>query len=88
MMNRVHRFLYWNMNYDVEHHMFPTVPYHALPALHADVAADMPPVYPSMVAAYREIIPAVARQRHDPSYFVQRPLPVAGTQQVMQQAVS
>ena len=25
-MNRVHRFLYWNMNYHVEHRMFPLVP--------------------------------------------------------------
>ncbi len=31
-MNPVFRFLYWNMNYHVEHHMFPMVPYHALPA--------------------------------------------------------
>jgi Na+-transporting NADH:ubiquinone oxidoreductase subunit F len=30
-MNPIHRFLYWNMNYHVEHHMFPLVPYHALP---------------------------------------------------------
>ena len=30
-MMPVHRYLYWNMNYHVEHHMFPLVPYHALP---------------------------------------------------------
>ena len=30
-MNPVLRFLYWNMNYHVEHHMFPMIPYHALP---------------------------------------------------------
>ena len=29
-MNPVLRFLYWNMNYHIEHHMFPMVPYHAL----------------------------------------------------------
>ncbi len=28
-MNRLHRYLYWNMNYHIEHHMFPLVPYHA-----------------------------------------------------------
>ena len=39
-MNPVFRFLYWNMNYHVEHHMFPMVPYHALPALHAEMKAD------------------------------------------------
>ena len=30
-MNPVSRWIYWNMNYHVEHHMFPMVPYHALP---------------------------------------------------------
>ena len=41
-MNPLHRYLYWNMNYHVEHHMFPLVPYHALPRLHELVKADMP----------------------------------------------
>ena len=36
-MNPVLRFLYWNMNYHVEHHMFPMVPYHALPKLHEEM---------------------------------------------------
>ena len=29
--NPIFRFICWNMNYHVEHHMFPLVPYHALP---------------------------------------------------------
>jgi fatty acid desaturase len=74
-MNPINRFLYSNMNFHIEHHMFPTVPYHALPALHEAVKDDMPPTYPSILAAYREIIPAVRRQGKDPSYFVARPLP-------------
>ena len=41
-MNPLFRFLYWNMNYHVEHHMFPMVPYHALPGLHEAIKADMP----------------------------------------------
>lgn len=31
------RFLAWNMPYHAEHHIFPQVPYHNLPALHGDV---------------------------------------------------
>ena len=61
-MNPIFRFLYWNMNYHVEHHIFPTVPYHALPKLHEAIKADCPPPYPSSIAAYREIIPALLRQ--------------------------
>ncbi len=75
MMNPVFRFLYWNMNYHVEHHMFPMVPYHALPKLHAAVAADCPTPYASLLEAYREIVPALRRQRRDPSHFVVRVLP-------------
>lgn len=76
-MNPVLRFLYWNMNYHVEHHMFPMVPFHALPRLHAAIQADTPPAYPSTVAAYAEIVPALLRQTRDPSYHVVRPLPQA-----------
>jgi Na+-transporting NADH:ubiquinone oxidoreductase subunit F len=78
-MNPVSRFIYWNMNYHVEHHMFPLVPYHALPQLHEMVKADCPPPYTSLWAAWREILPAVLRQRRDPSYHVKRQLPVTST---------
>ncbi len=74
-MNPINRFLYWNMNYHVEHHMFPLVPYHALPALHETVKDDMPTPYPGILAAWREIIPAVLRQVKDPAYHVKRTLP-------------
>ena len=76
-MNPVNRFLYWNMNYHVEHHMFPLVPYHALPRLHALVKDDMPPPYPNILSAWREIIPTVRRQMKDYGYYVRRPLPAA-----------
>jgi fatty acid desaturase len=75
MMNPVFRFLYLNMNYHVEHHMFPMVPYHALPALHEAVKADCPTPYRGLIDAYREIIPTLWRQRRDPSHFVRRNLP-------------
>ena len=74
-MNRVHRFLYWNMNYHIEHHMFPLVPYHALPKLHEVVKKDMPKPYKSIWDAYKEIIPALTRQAKDPEYYVKRELP-------------
>ncbi|VWB49915.1 fatty acid desaturase [Burkholderia lata] len=76
-MNPVFRFLYWNMNYHVEHHMFPMVPFHALPKLHEAVKADMPPPYRSTLAAYAEIVPALVRQTRDPSHYVVRPVPDA-----------
>jgi Na+-transporting NADH:ubiquinone oxidoreductase subunit F len=74
-MNPISRFIYWNMNYHVEHHMFPLVPYHALPPLHELIKDDCPPPYPSIAAAWREILPATLRQVKDPAYHVKRPLP-------------
>jgi fatty acid desaturase len=78
-MNPVFRFLYMNMNYHIEHHMFPMVPFYNLPKLHATIKDQCPAPYPSLYAAYREIIPAVRRQLDDPSFFVQRPLPNEAT---------
>jgi fatty acid desaturase len=74
-MNPLFRFLYWNMNYHVEHHMFPMAPYHALPKLHEAIKADCPEPYPSTIAAYREIIPTLLRQVRDPTYHAVRRLP-------------
>ena len=74
-MNFINRYLYWNMNYHVEHHMFPLVPYHALPRLHQAVKEDMPTPYRSLLHAWTEIIPSVLRQVKDPAYHVKRKLP-------------
>jgi fatty acid desaturase len=76
-MNPISRFIYWNMNYHVEHHMFPMVPYHALPALHEEMKADCPPAYASLWEAYKEIVPTILRQLVDPTHFVRRRLPEA-----------
>ena len=76
-MNFINRFLYWNMGYHVEHHMFPLVPYHALPKLHELVKADMPTPYNGIVDAYKEIIPTIVRQAKEPDYYKKRELPTA-----------
>ena len=74
-MNPISRFMYWNMNYHVEHHMYPLVPYHALPDLHKEVIDDCPPPYRSILTAWREILPSILRQVKDPTYCVKRTLP-------------
>lgn len=73
--NRVLRFLYWNMNYHVEHHMFPMVPYHALPKLHEAMKADCPEARPSLWAATKEVLAALRKQKDDPAYVIVKPLP-------------
>jgi fatty acid desaturase len=74
-MNPIFRFIYWEMNYHVEHHMFPMVPYHALAKLHRELKADMPKPYNSSWEALREVFFTILRQAKDPTYFVHRQLP-------------
>jgi fatty acid desaturase len=74
-MNPIFRFLYFNMNYHIEHHIFPMVPYHALPKLHKAVKDQLPRTYTGIVDVYKEIIPALLRQSREPGYFVERQLP-------------
>ena len=76
-MNRIHRFLYWNMNYHVEHHMYPLVPYHALPRLHELMKDDCPKPYKNIIEAYKEIIPTIFKQVKDPTYYAERKLPAS-----------
>lgn len=74
-LNPVLRFLYWNMNFHTEHHMFPAIPFHALPKMHELIKDQLPPAKKGLIAAYCEIIPAVIRQHKDPSYHITPVLP-------------
>ena len=74
-MNPVSRFIYWNMNYHVEHHMFPMVPYHALPRLHELIKHDLPAPDLSIYAAFSKMWPALRKQLGNDEYFLLRDLP-------------
>ena len=77
LINPVSRFVYWNMNYHVEHHMFPMVPYHALPRLHELIRHDLPEATPSLWASYKEMLPTWLRQLKGEDYYVVRELPAS-----------
>jgi fatty acid desaturase len=68
-MNPLLRFLYWNMNYHVEHHMYPGVPFYRLPKLRKAIDASMPPANRGLFHAWREILTILRKQREDPSYY-------------------
>lgn len=66
-------FLYWNMQYHVEHHMFPAVPFYNLPRLRRAIEHDLPPAPHGLLATWRELLPIMRRQREEPGYvFVPR----------------
>lgn len=74
-MNPISRFIYWDMNYHIEHHMFPLVPYYRLRDLHEVCKPDFPAPNRSIFAAYREMMPALWAQRKNPDFYLRRPLP-------------
>jgi fatty acid desaturase len=82
LMNPAFNFLYMHMNYHIEHHMFPMVPFYALPELHERIKDQCPAPYANLRAAYAEIIPALLRQRRDPSWFLVRQLSGTATEDV------
>jgi fatty acid desaturase len=67
--------LYWNMNYHIEHHVYPSVPFHALPALNAAIKDQLPEPSPSLIAAHVEIVRVILAQRTDPHATASPPLP-------------
>lgn len=66
--NRFVSFLYWQMNYHIEHHMYPAVPCYNLRNLHKLVSRDLPPCPKGLVTTWRQIIDILRRQQLDPGY--------------------
>ena len=74
-MNPISRFIYWNMNYHIEHHMFPMVPYHALPRLHGMIKHDLPEPNRSLAEGMLEVYRALKRQLRDKEFRIHKKLP-------------
>jgi len=74
-VNPVLSFLYMHMENHIEHHLYPNVPFHALPRLHRLCEPWLPRTYTGLWDAYREMWPALMKQRRDASFFIQRKIP-------------
>lgn len=77
-LNPVLRFLYWHMNWHTEHHMYAGVPCYNLKALAKEIEADMP-APKSLLGAWIEMRDTWQKQKTDPGYAFDTPVP-AGTQ--------
>jgi fatty acid desaturase len=55
--------------------MFPMVPFHALPKLHALIENDLPKPNASIFSAYAEMVKSLWRQFKDPYYTIRPELP-------------
>ncbi len=62
------RFLYWSMNYHIEHHMYAAVPFYNLPRLHRLVQHDYPAPQKSFIAGMANLFAVKRRQKIDRSY--------------------
>ena len=67
-------FLYWHMNWHLEHHMYAAVPCYRLKRLHRAVAGDMPAPR-TLLGAWREMRETWRRQQVDPGYAYDTPVP-------------
>jgi fatty acid desaturase len=72
---RVIEFLYWHMNWHTEHHMYAGIPCYNLPALAAEIKDDMPEPR-NLRQAWREMLDTWERQKSEPGYVFDIPLPV------------
>lgn len=70
LLNRFERFLYWNMNYHIEHHMYAAVPFYNLPKLRAAIESDLPVAPRGLIATWKELAGIMARQLKVPEYCV------------------
>ncbi len=68
LINPFLRFLYWNMNYHIEHHMFAAVPCYNLPKLHVLIKDDLPHCPNGLVETWSVIIPIIRKQQADATY--------------------
>ncbi len=67
-------FLYWHMNWHLEHHMYANVPCYRLPALYREIADDLPPPR-TLLGAWREMRATWKRQQSEPDYAFDTPVP-------------
>ncbi|NDI13904.1 MAG: fatty acid desaturase, partial [Rhodobacteraceae bacterium] len=67
-------FLYWHMNWHTEHHMYAGVPCYNLPLLALEIKDDMPEPR-TLRGAWREMLDTWERQKTDPTYAFDTPLP-------------
>ncbi len=67
-------FLYWRMGWHTEHHMYAGVPCYNLHKLYREIAHDMPEPR-TLIGAWREMRETWRRQKTDPDYQFDTPLP-------------
>ena len=85
-LDPISEFLYWHMNWHLEHHMFAGVPCYNLKTLHEVTANDMPEPR-TLFGAWKEMRDTWKHQKIDPSYAYDTPLPTESTPAIRSNAM-
>jgi fatty acid desaturase len=62
-------FYYWNMQYHLEHHMYPAVPFYQLPKLRQAIQHDLPVATHGLRATWQQLLAIKSNASRDPSYI-------------------
>ena len=74
-LNPVLGFLYCNMQYHIEHHMYAAVPFYNLPKLRKAIEHDLPPDSGGLLSTWKGIFNIWKRQQTEPDWFYAVNLP-------------
>ncbi|MEL0279057.1 MAG: fatty acid desaturase [Deltaproteobacteria bacterium] len=83
-LDPISEFLYWHMNWHLEHHMFAAVPCYNLKKLYEAVAEDMPKPR-TLISSWKEMLEVVKQQEADPAYEFDTPVPPQRTRKEKEQ---
>ncbi len=78
-LNPIVQFLYWHMNYHIEHHMYAAVPCYRLGKLHRRIKHDLPWCPNGLWETWTHIAEIQRRQEEDPDYQFTPELPTLAT---------
>jgi fatty acid desaturase len=78
-LNPFLQFMYWNMNYHTEHHMFAGVPCYNLPKLHRLIKHELPYSPHGIRSTYAQIKSILDRRASDPGFEYWQELPNGAT---------
>ena len=82
-INPLFEFLYWHMNWHLEHHMFAGVPCYNLKKLHKIVSDEMPKPR-TLFGAWKEMRDTWKKQQINPDYEFDTPVPNKNNSQIEQ----
>lgn len=74
-VNPFFAFLYWQMNYHIEHHMYAGVPFYNLPKLNRLIRDRLPEPPNGVIATWLHIRTVLKKQKEDPTFVYTPPLP-------------